>query len=168
MYKLSNVGLLLFSLFLMISSPHKILAQTLDIIGPTTAEEIREKHRIFDIYTNRYIPNSKSISYLKEIQDSVKINVFFGTWCHDSKKQVPAFIKTIELAKNSLIEVEYVAVTKNKNDPNKLSDSFGLKYTPTFIIYRNNKEYGRIIEEPEFSIEEDLVLILKSEPISED
>ena len=106
-----------------------------------------------------------AIEYLSSIKDSVQIYALFGTWCHDSKKQIPAFMKTLELADNPIIDVKYIAVTKQKTDPENLSQRWDLKYTPTFIIYRQNKEYGRIIEEPEISLEEDLVRILKSEPV---
>tara|TARA_R110000868_G_scaffold235273_9_gene489158 strand:+ start:16519 stop:17028 length:510 start_codon:yes stop_codon:yes gene_type:complete len=168
MYKLTKNSLLLFffSFFLIISTSTSV-AQKSDIVGITTAEEVRAQHRIFDIYTKRYTPKVESVQYLKEIQDSVKIHVLFGTWCHDSKKQIPAFMKTMEEVKNPFIEVEYIAVTKKKTDPNMLSERWNLKYTPTFIIFRKGQEFGRIIEEPIQHLEEDLVSILKSEAISE-
>ena len=146
----------------MFLAPAESEAQSQDIIGPTTSEEIREEHRIFDIYTKRYSPNPEAVKYLSEIQDSVMIHVLFGTWCHDSKKQIPAFMKTLEEANNSKIKVEYIAVSRKKAEPKELVDRWDLKLTPTFIIVRRNKEYGRIIEEPITSIEGDLVDILKS------
>ncbi|MBO6523237.1 MAG: thioredoxin family protein [Balneolaceae bacterium] len=155
--------LFLMMLFTSISS----IAQTPDIIGPTTAEEVRTQHRVFDIYTKRYSPNPEAIKYLSEIQDSVTIHVLFGTWCHDSKKQIPAFIKTLEEANNAKIKVEYIAVSRKKAEPSDLVERWDLKLTPTFIIVRRNKEYGRIIEEPISSLEEDLVVILKSGPNSD-
>lgn len=150
----------------MISSS-QCFAQQTDIIGKTTSKEIREQHKVFDVYTKRYIPNSISLNYLAEIKDSVKIFVLFGTWCHDSKKQIPAFMKTMEMADNPSIEVEYIAVNRKKKEPQRLIERWNLKLTPTFIIYRNGQEYGRIIEEPIQSLEQDLVSILKSEAISD-
>ncbi len=137
-------------------------SQSADIIGSTSAEQVREEHRIFDIYTKRYQPNAEAIKYLSEIQDSVTIHVLFGTWCHDSKKQIPAFMKTLEEANNPKIKVEYIAVNRKKAEPKAVVERWGLKLTPTFIIVRRNKEFGRIIEEPITSIEGDLVDILKS------
>ncbi len=146
----------------MLFIPFESNSQTPDMIGPTTAEEIREQHGIFDIYTKRYSPDLDAVKYLSEIQDSVTIHVLFGTWCHDSKKQIPAFIKTLEEANNPKIKVEYTAVSRKKAEPKDLVERWNLKLTPTFIIVRRNKEYGRIIEEPITSIEGDLVSILKS------
>ena len=165
MYK-STTALPSFFLFLLgIILPSIVFAQNPDIVGRTTSEEVREQHPVFDIYTKRYAPNKEAIEYLSSIQDTIRIYVLFGTWCHDSKKQIPAFMKTLELADNPIIGVEYIAVTKQKTDPENLAQRWDLKYTPTFIIYRRNKEYGRIIEEPEISLEEDLARILKSEPV---
>ena len=146
---------------MLLTSP-TITAQSSDIIGPTTAEQVRGEHRIFDIYTKRYTPDEEAIKYLSEIRDSVTIHVLFGTWCHDSKKQIPAFMKTLEVANNPNINVEYVAVSRKKAEPKELVDHWDLKLTPTFIIVRRGKEYGRIIEEPVTSLEGDLVSILKS------
>ncbi len=137
-----------------------VFAQNNDIVGPTSEEEIRSEHRVFDIYTERYTPDPESVRFLSQIQDSVKIYVLFGTWCHDSKKQIPAFMKTLEEANNPLIDVDYIAVTRKKTDPDNFYKRWDLKLTPTFVIYRAEKELGRIIEEPTKRLEEDLVEIL--------
>jgi thiol-disulfide isomerase/thioredoxin len=86
----------------------------------------------------------------------------FGTWCHDSKREVPAFIKTIELANNSNFSVEYIGVNREKTDGKEFSKLYNLQYTPTFIIFKGSYEVGRIVEEVIKSIEIELVEILKS------
>jgi thiol-disulfide isomerase/thioredoxin len=138
-------------------------AQESHLIGETSEKEIRETHRIFDIYTNRYQPDKEVIQRLSEIQDSVKIYVLFGTWCHDSKREIPAFFKTLELANNPRFEVEMTAVSKRKTDPTGSYERWNLKNTPTFVIFRNGVEIGRIVEEAEVSMESDLLRILKTE-----
>lgn len=153
---------ILLVLFLVIA-PSSSVAQNQDIIGATTAEQVREEHPVFDIYTNRYTPDEAAINYLSSIEDSVQIYVLFGTWCHDSKKQIPAFMKTLEVANNSSISVDYIAVSRKKKEPENIVEKWDLKLTPTFIIYRYGKEVGRIIEEPIEKLEQDLVTILKSE-----
>ncbi len=167
MNKLAKCSTPIFIFLILIAYSQPSFSQNADIIGKTTSEEVREQHKIFDIYTKRYKPNSESLKYLTEIQDSVQIYVLFGTWCHDSKKQIPAFMKTVELAQNPLIIVEYTGVSRKKKEPNELLERWMIKRTPTFIIFRNGQEYGRIIEEPVHSMEQDLVSILQSEPISE-
>ena len=136
--------------------------QGADILGATTPEQVKTEHRVFGIYTNRYQPDSVAIEFLHNVAQPIHIKVFFGTWCHDSKTQIPAFFKVMETVDNSNFHVEYVGVDKSKNDPQGLSKSMNLKYTPTFIIYTGDKEIGRIVEEPAETMEEDLVQILKT------
>lgn len=154
-------------LFILFSTISFANAQNTDLVGKTTSQEIRSEHPIFDIYTKRYSPDSTSIKYLSQLTDSIKIYVLFGTWCHDSKKQVPAFMKILEVANNDVIEAEYIALTREKSDAEGFAKLWQLKFTPTFIIYRNGIEYGRIIEEPSKKMELDLVEILKSEAASD-
>lgn len=161
-YKFMKVLFVVFLFSIIGISCSDTVAQNSDIVGSTTPAEVREQHPVFDIYTKRYEPDMASIEYLSAIEDSVQIYVLFGTWCHDSKKQIPAFMKIMELTNNPAIMVQYTAVTRKKTDPEQISEYWGLKYTPTFIIYREGKEFGRIIEEPRVSVEEDLVSILES------
>jgi thiol-disulfide isomerase/thioredoxin len=138
-------------------------AQANDLIGPTTIEQVRTEHRIFDLYTKRYQPNQEDISFLSTYSDSISITVLFGTWCHDSKKQIPAFFKILEEANNPLINTELIAVSRKKKQPESSIKRWGLRYTPTFIIVKGDKEIGRIVEEPSKSMENDLVEILRTE-----
>lgn len=139
-----------------------VSAQNSDLLGPTTEQEIREQHRIFDIYTKRYQPEEAAVQYLSSVQDSVTIYVLFGTWCHDSKREIPALFKTLELADNENIRVEYTAMSRQKTDPTNAYERWDLKYTPTMIVVRNGKEVGRFVEESESNLESELVQILRS------
>lgn len=151
------------SLFLILFiSPITVFGQTDHIVGETSAEQIREEHPLFDVYTKRYQPDSTAIKYLSEVTDSVRVFAMFGTWCHDSKRHLPELMKTLEVANNPFIDIEYFAVTKQKNDPEGTAKKLNLKLTPTFIIYYRENEIGRIVEEPVLKLEEDLVKILKS------
>ena len=137
-------------------------AQSNDILGTTTPEEIRGQHRVFDIYVGRYTPDSSSVEFLNNFEHPVEIKVLFGTWCHDSKREIPAFIKTMEEVGNPNLDVEFIGVSRKKTDPEGRAKNYDLQYTPTFIIFSDEKEIGRIVEESTERIEQDLVQILKS------
>jgi thiol-disulfide isomerase/thioredoxin len=139
-----------------------INAQNSDIVGVTSPEEIRSAHRIFDIYIDRYEPDSTALAYLSNYDDPIDIKILFGTWCHDSKREVPAFIKTMELANNSNFNVHYIGVNREKTDGQGFSEIYNLQYTPTFVILKGSYEIDRIIEETSDRIEIELVEILKS------
>ena len=77
-----------------------------------------------------------------------------GTWCHDSKREVPKAIKLFNLLALENERIKIVALNKQKKGYFKNYESFNIKRTPTIIFFKNGKEIGRIIERPSGSIEE--------------
>ncbi|MEP1305613.1 MAG: hypothetical protein ABJM22_06970, partial [Balneola sp.] len=84
-------------------------AQDEYLSGPVTEAQIREV-KIFDLYTKRYDPDQDIIKKLNQVQDSILVDVFMGTWCHDSKREIPAFFKIMEVIDNPLISANYTAL----------------------------------------------------------
>jgi len=78
-----------------------------------------------------------------------------GTWCGDSKREVPRFIKVLEAANFPVDNLKIVAVDRRKEQYKKspTGEEWGLsiKRVPTFIFYKNGKESNRIIESPRLS-----------------
>jgi thiol-disulfide isomerase/thioredoxin len=130
--------------------------------GPVTEAQIREV-KIFDLYTKRYEPNEEIISKLDQVQDSIFIDVFMGMWCHDSKREIPAFFKVMESIDNPLFTTKYTALEYRRRGPKEIIKENNIKRTPTFIVYRNGKEIGRIIEEVKVSVESDLFEIISNQ-----
>lgn len=139
-----------------------VQAQNDYLSGPVTEQEIREV-KIFDLYTKRYKPDPKIITQLNSVQDTILIDVFMGMWCHDSKREIPAFFKIMESIENPLISAKYTALEYKRKGPKEIIKTNDIKRTPTFIIYKNGKEVGRIIEEVEVSMESDLYEIIFKE-----
>lgn len=88
----------------------------------------------------------------------LKVDIYFGTWCHDSQIEVPKMLKI--LSSKSEILARLIALDYEKNDPLGLAHSKDIKYTPTFIFYRENKEIGRIVEKPTLSLVDDINVML--------
>lgn len=88
----------------------------------------------------------------------VNINVFLGTWCSDSKVHVPLFL---HLANTFGWKYELIGVNREKECPFEKKDckSWDIAYVPTFVVYRNGIEIGRIVENPQHSLAEDLAEI---------
>lgn len=84
----------------------------------------------------------------------VNINVFLGTWCSDSKVHVPQFL---HLANTFGWKYELIGVNRDKECPFEKKDckSWDIAYVPTFVVYRNGIEIGRIVENPKRSLAED-------------
>jgi thiol-disulfide isomerase/thioredoxin len=123
----------------------------------------REPHNAWYIsgYDN-YEFNSESVNKLLDIsKEGLKIKIVMGTWCPDSRREVPRFMRILDLWQFPLTDVIFIGVDNAKLSPVGEYESLNIQRVPTFIIYRNNIEAGRIIENPATSLEQDIVNILK-------
>ncbi len=111
---------------------------------------------------SEYVPDKKVINKLKDesLYKDVKIKIIFGTWCGDSRRELPRFYKIADEANIPENIIELTAVDTEKSSRNKNLE--GIKFTriPTFIFYKNEKEIGRIVESTKESSEEDMLNIL--------
>jgi hypothetical protein len=84
----------------------------------------------------------------------IRINVFLGTWCSDSKVHLPYFLHLATIFKWNY---ELIGVNREKECPfeKKECKSWDIAYVPTFVVYRNDIEIGRIVENPQHSLAED-------------
>ena len=83
-----------------------------------------------------------------------------GTWCSDSRREVPRFMKIIESLDYKIDRIRFIGVNSYKEAPVHNFDSLNIERVPTFIFYNNKIELGRIIEYPESSLERDMLGIL--------
>lgn len=110
-----------------------------------------------------YNPNGDVIIALKERAKGIKCTLILGTWCGDSKEQVPRFLKIADLCGNPFDELKIICVDRNKEVPDmKVKEQYQIEKVPTFIFYRGDTEIGRIIETPKESLEKDLLDIVRS------
>jgi len=111
---------------------------------------------------SEYQPNQKIINQLKNIINEYKITVVMGTWCGDSREQVPKLYKILDEAgyKNNKLTM-FTVYRKYKYY--KPVQPYNIKRVPTIIVYQNGKEKGRIIEYPMESIEGDLLKIMTTD-----
>ena len=109
----------------------------------------------------RYQPRPEVIEGLRTVKDA-RVEIFLGTWCPDSGREIPRFYKIIDLAGlENCLEIRLWAVDRKKTLPHNLMRKYGIEYVPTFVFERGGEEIGRIVEKPvSSSLEEDLWRIL--------
>ncbi|GAB1418779.1 thioredoxin family protein [Bacteroidales bacterium] len=112
-----------------------------------------------DDYHN-YKPDSSIVDEIETRISGIVIHVVFGSWCGDSKEQVPRFLKLLDQL-NTFPEIYFTAVDSGKKGLQTDVTSLNIERVPTFIIYRNQSEIGRIVETPIESLEKDLLGILQ-------
>jgi len=132
-------------------------------IGPVSVQEIMSFNPEYRERADGYAPNSEALEFLRHFPHPVTIEVFYGGWCGDSRAHVPEYIKVLELINNANITTTFVAVDNKKQEPLDLTQDRHIERVPTFIVYAEGREIGRIVEMPEGSVEEHLMKILKSE-----
>jgi thiol-disulfide isomerase/thioredoxin len=110
----------------------------------------------------RYKPEPTAIQALKGVTEDTQVVVFFGTWCTICKHYLPHFLKTLELAGNPKFTVEYFGMSEDQREPADAIARYHVSKTPTIIFLRGGQELGRIEEEPDVSVEADMVRILKA------
>lgn len=110
---------------------------------------------------NSYVPAGSVVEKLKAIeQEGLSITIILGTWCPDSRREVPRFMKVLEQWGFPAGRVTFIGVDNNKIAPVGGYEEYGIERVPTFIIMKNKIETGRIIENPVTSLEQDLLNIL--------
>lgn len=111
-----------------------------------------------------YTVDKSIVKLFKKKLDKHHIKLFLGTWCGDSKREVPRFIKILETAKFPMEQLEIVALDRRKEfykkSPTGEEKGLNIIKVPTMIFLKNGKEVNRIVESPIESLEEDIIQIL--------
>ena len=114
-----------------------------------------------------YKPDSSALEELSKSIGTYDIVLFMGTWCGDSKRQVPRFLKVLDGLQFPKAQLSMVALSREadlyKQSPQHEEASLNIHRVPTFIIYNNGKEVNRIVEEPVETLEKDLLKIISSD-----
>jgi thiol-disulfide isomerase/thioredoxin len=114
----------------------------------------------FNSEYDNYTPDSAEVLKLSKVINDVKITIVMGTWCSDSKREVPRFFKILDKAGYNLQYLTLICVDRKKTAPTGEVDKLDIKLVPTIIFIKDDKEIGRIVETPKETLEKDLALIV--------
>ncbi len=93
-----------------------------------------------------YTPEATAVAGLKTAKDSIHILAFGGTWCDDTKTIFPKFFAITDAAAFPQERITILGVDRDKKTVNHLSEAFNVTLVPTFIVLKNGKEIGRVVE----------------------
>ena len=138
-----------------------------NILGDTTTDILFKQYPIFKSKYKSYEVNTM---YDLSIIRDMDFVIMFGTWCHDSKREVPRMLRILDSAGVRTEQISLIGVDTNKEEPKGQEKTYNLRNTPTLILLKNGEEVGRIIERPNVSLEADLIGLTtrSSEPGVED
>jgi thiol-disulfide isomerase/thioredoxin len=131
-----------------------------DLVGPTSREANLEHVPAWQDPVASYQPKPEALDKLRGLGREVRVEVYFGSWCSDSMAHVSAFFKILDLADTPLLQPAYFGVPEAKDKRAPYIEGKDIVKLPTFIVFVDGREAGRIVETPQRSVEEDLVRIL--------
>ena len=74
--------------------------------------------------------------------------IFLGTWCGDSRREVPRMEKIFSEMGIDMANVLIVTLDRDKVSPSGEQEGRDIRYVPTLIVSKDNQEIGRIVESP--------------------
>ena len=100
----------------------------------------------------------------KDFLDNIEVQIYLGTWCEDSRREVPRFFKILDEIGWSKNQIEMIMLDRNKTSGYGLEKDKNIHHVPTFIVSKERQEIGRIVETPIETLEDDLFNILIGDP----
>jgi hypothetical protein len=131
------------------------------VVGRVTREQVRQIVAQWKIVGTLEPLPANDLEELKRVRHGATVKVFLGVWCEDSKFELRQFMRLLDALTNETpFAVEFVAVDKQKRQPASEVKSNEIWYLPTFVVFRNGREIGRIVGHPPHTLERDLLLLL--------
>jgi len=138
-----------------------LLSRHLGVMGPQDETGLYAIQPAWEVLGKAYEPDAEALASLKAVEEPTQIEVFYGTWCGDSKKHVPRLLSTLVHANNPNLQVELVAVGSGFTEPWQELRERHITNVPTIIVSRKGAELGRFVETPNGdSVEGDMADIL--------
>lgn len=100
---------------------------------------------------------------LKPYTNDLRIKVFMGTWCSDSRRELPPFFKILEVLDFDPGHLEMYAMSEEKTTPENHEEGLEIYNVPTIIFLKNGEEINRFVELPVQTLESDIAKIIKGE-----
>lgn len=142
---------LLILMILFVSFSFNIFSKTQEekvLVGKVTLEQLtKELGWKFD--DKKYAPNDSIVNILKGYfrDQGFGFLVVIGTWCKDSKEQMPYIVQLVK-ALNMTDKLTIYALDKDKRDPDLLYRRMGIDRVPTLFLTYLDEEMTRIVEKP--------------------
>lgn len=121
-------------------------------------------HTWFNSNFDHYRPLQKDLDLIIPNLSTIdSIKVFMGTWCIDSKREVPKLFKILKVAGYELENVSVTGLELDKKAPKDPQEDFGVVMIPTIIFYKQGKELNRFVEYPRENFEKDIAKIVSEQ-----
>jgi cyclophilin family peptidyl-prolyl cis-trans isomerase/HEAT repeat protein len=132
-------------------------------IGEMSSARLLERLPEYSRLKAAYQPDLTVIEMMKSyVRPDDHVEVYMGTWCHDSEREVPRLLRIVDDMKAQYdisLPVRYFALDRSKQKPETLVNGKRIGSVATFVYYRGARELGRIVERPAALFEDDLLAL---------
>jgi cyclophilin family peptidyl-prolyl cis-trans isomerase/HEAT repeat protein len=133
-------------------------------VGPMTADRLLSRVPDYAQRKTDYTPDGTVLEMMKPyIHPGDHVEVYMGTWCADSQREVPKFLRILDDLRAQYgveLPVRFVALDRSKQQPAALIAGKHVEKVATFIYYRGDEELGRIVEKTQSPLFEDDLLTI--------
>tara|TARA_E500000178_G_scaffold344477_1_gene392788 strand:+ start:3480 stop:3893 length:414 start_codon:yes stop_codon:yes gene_type:complete len=125
-------------------------------VGDISQAELLDRHEVFKRNYDAY----EVTAGIDGLPADLKVKILFGTWCHDSEREVPRMLKLLTASGIKEDNISLISLDIRKEEPEGRAKALDVRFTPTFIFSIGGTEIGRIVEWPADSLEADLAAII--------
>lgn len=139
------------------------------LAGPCSREALQQAPfaNWFQANYINYKVDSATCTFIEPLLKNKKITIFLGTWCGDSRREVPRILKMLDCCNFPPEQLQLIMVSNidsaYKQSPLHEESGRNIVRVPTIIIEEAGREKGRIVEYPVLSLEKDMLRILRNE-----
>jgi thiol-disulfide isomerase/thioredoxin len=87
-----------------------------------------------------------AVSAFQKNSSKFQMVVFAGTWCEDTQNLLPVFYRLVDKSGYPDSSITLIGVDREKTTLYNLHNAFHITDVPTFIVMKDGKEIGRIVE----------------------
>jgi thiol-disulfide isomerase/thioredoxin len=140
------------------------------LLGKTTRERLAQSP--FDSWYTKnyetYIVDSSTAGQVKPLLRNKRFLLFMGTWCGDSRREVPRMYRILDYCQVKPSQVQLINLnnsdTAYKQSPGHEEQGLNIRRVPTLLIFEGGREVGRVVESPVTSLEKDMLAIVTAQP----
>lgn len=128
-------------------------------IGDISPQQLLSNYPAFNEEFKAFSLSNEETELVRAWPVNLRVDAYFGTWCHDSVREVPRLLKAL----STQVDINLIGLDYSKSEPLGRELQVNIKFTPTFVVYLNNAVIGRIVEQPKVSLVLDIDDLIKKE-----
>lgn len=117
----------------------------------------------FDKNYAAYSMNQDTIQILQPLLTNLSFEIFMGTWCPDSRREVPRMLKMLDACHVPSDHIRIIMVDYRdsvyKQSPGHEERGRDIEHVPDLLVFDQGVEKGRIVESPVVTLPNDLLAI---------